>query len=214
MLVQQILPLIAGAISRGRVKFVGAEDGEELVQDCVAIAAQQLDAAERKGQPFTPGTIAFYALKNLKSGRRSTGSSTTDVMAAGTQLSGRCAMRSLDEPVMQGDDHEDELDLHSLLASPGDDTAMAAGRRMDWDHALQSMDVRQAGILRASAMGMSVNETAAQYEVSAPRIIQIRQRAGQRIEEAWGSNGLEDQTPEWRRGLRAVHERRACRAAR
>lgn len=214
LLVRRILPLIAGAIHRGRVKFVGAEDGQELVQDCVAMAAAQLDAAEAKGQPYTPGTIAFYALRNIKAGRRSTGSSKTDVMAAGTQLAGRAAVRSMDEPLTLGDDHEDEMDLHSILASPGDDTAVAAGRRMDWDAALDCLDDRQAGVVRATAMGMSVKETAATYRVSAPRVIQIRHKAGQRIEQAWGTTGLEDQTPEWRRGMRAVHERRACRAGR
>jgi len=215
MLVQQILPLIAGAIHRGRVKFVGAEDGEELTQDCLALAAQQLDAAERKGQPYTPGTIAYYAIKNVKAGRRSTGSSTTDVMAPGTQLQGRAAIRSLDEPVTLADDgDQDDLDLHDLLASPGDDTAVAAARRLDWTGALQYMDARQEGVLRATAMGLSVNETAASYQVSAPRVIQIRHKAGARIREAWGTNGLEDQTPEWRSGMRAVHERRACRLER
>ncbi len=213
MLVQQILPLIAGAINRGRIKFAGVEDSEELTQDCLALAAQHLEAAEAKGQPYTPGTIAYYALQNVKAGRRSTGSSTTDVMAAGTQLSGRCVVRSMDEPIML-EDEQDEMDLHALLASPDEDTAVAASRRMDWDAALVCLDNRQTGVVCATAIGLSVNETAAQYEVSAPRVIQIRNKAGERIHEAWGTTGLDDQTPGWRRGMRVLTERRACRAVR
>ncbi len=200
MLVTQIMPLILGAIHRGTVKAVGCEDPEELAQDCVAIAAKQLDAAEAKGQPFTPGTIAYFAIRNLKQGRRSTGSSTVDALAPGTQLLGRATMRSMDEPVMLGDDPDDDVTLHDVLAAKGEDTACAAARRMDWDEV--GLDPRERGILHGTVVGMQVRELAERYHVTPARIVQLRQGTGDRIQQAWGDTGLDDRTPAWKRMVR------------
>ena len=51
---------------------VGANAAEELYQDGIAIAAQMLDSAERRGKKVTAGNIAWYAGKQLATGRRST----------------------------------------------------------------------------------------------------------------------------------------------
>lgn len=195
MLVTQIVPLIVGAIHRGAVRAVGCEDPQELVQDCTALAAQQLDAAERNGKTFTPGTIAFYAINNIKSGRRSTGSSTTDAMGVGTQMQGRVTLSSMDEPL--GQDGDSEFDLHDLLAARGEDPSCAVGRKLDWD--LVELDDRQRGILRGTAAGMAVKEMAEQYHVTPARIVQLRQGTGDRIVDAWGDAGLTDRTPAWKR---------------
>lgn len=219
MLVREVAPLIYGAIGRGVVRAIGAEDREELAQDCLAMAATQLDSAERHGKPFTPGTIAYYAIKSAKSGRRSTGASRTDAMAPSTQLCGRTSIQSMDEPVTLGEEGvgcDDAPSLHDMLACAGEDTALAAGRHLDWERALSSMNARQSGIVLGTAMGLGVNEMADSYRVSAPRVIQIRHEAGTRIAQAWGSNGLADSlsTPDWKRGMRALTERREGRQTR
>ena len=65
------------------VKAVGAEDEEELVQEAIVVAAQMLDAVERHGKT---GSLAYYAILAMKSGRRGQCRSRADTMAQGTQL--------------------------------------------------------------------------------------------------------------------------------
>jgi len=55
LLINSVLPLLAGAIAKGAVKPVGSEDREELTADCGALAAAMLDAAERAGKPTARG---------------------------------------------------------------------------------------------------------------------------------------------------------------
>jgi len=83
---------------------VGSENAEELVQDATAFAAKLLHNAElagkkvvqsagrrgaRKVKTVSAGNISFYVIQHLKSGRRSTGSSISDVYGSATQLNGR-----------------------------------------------------------------------------------------------------------------------------
>ncbi|MCB1079306.1 MAG: hypothetical protein KDM64_15910, partial [Verrucomicrobiae bacterium] len=63
MLVEQIAPRIRAA-SRC-LPQVGADDPEELYQDGLAIAAQMLDSAERKGKEVSASNIAWYATRHL-----------------------------------------------------------------------------------------------------------------------------------------------------
>ena len=63
LLINQIAPRLR-ATSRC-LPQVGADDAEELYQDGLAIAAQMLDSAERKGKEVTAGNIAWYASKHL-----------------------------------------------------------------------------------------------------------------------------------------------------
>lgn len=219
ILVNKIAPLIYGAIRKGRVKATGCEDRDELAQDCLAMAAQQLDAAEAKGQPYTPGTIAFYALQNMKTGRRSTCASRTDVLAPATQLEGRASVRSMDEPITVADDGTDGCDapsLHDVLSSEGEDPAHTAGRRIDWDHALRQLDSRQQDVLQATAVGVSVSEVAQKYRVSPPRVVQLKREAAATIKKTWGGTGIAEaaQSPAWKCGMRAIAERHAGRARR
>ena len=84
MLVEEIVPRLRASLSHAIPK-VGAEDHDELVQDATAIAARILVSAEARGKKsVTPGNVAFYALRSVQAGRRSTGSSETDVLSPGT----------------------------------------------------------------------------------------------------------------------------------
>lgn len=77
-----------------------------------------LHAAERAGKRVTAGNIAFYALKSVKSGRRSTGTSKLDVMAVRTQMQGRARLASLAEPAgAEHDSLEEEFTFHAAGAS-------------------------------------------------------------------------------------------------
>jgi hypothetical protein len=69
--------------------MIGAEDASELIQDTIAHAAAMLHRAEAAGKKVAASTVAYFAVKLTRSGRRSTHTSTTDVMAPRTRLSGR-----------------------------------------------------------------------------------------------------------------------------
>jgi hypothetical protein len=84
VLVEQIAPRLRSAIPHC-VKTVGAEDGEELVQDGIAMAAKMLDTLERKGKQVTPGNVAYYCILHLKSGRRSHSAGRSDVMGSASR---------------------------------------------------------------------------------------------------------------------------------
>src|SRR5215213_7823273 len=82
LLTGQIAPRLRSAIPRS-VHTVGAEDHEELIQDGIAMAARMLHNSEAAGKLAPAASVAYYTLQHLKSGRRSTGSSRADVLAAG-----------------------------------------------------------------------------------------------------------------------------------
>lgn len=215
MLLQQIVPLIAGAIGRGAVMPVGSEDTEELKAEGYALAAALLDSAEARGKTITASNIAYYALQLLKSGRRSGYAGRTDVMSAGAQLDGHASIVSMDE-AMGEDDEGDEHNLHDVLADWSHDGSHEAARRMDWNLALQTMDDRMRDVLQGTAEGIGTRELAVRYEVSAPRICQVREAAGNRIRSAWGGDPIADATRDagWAKHVRAHMQRRACRAGR
>jgi hypothetical protein len=60
--------------------MIGAEDASELIQDTIATAAGLLHRAEAAGKKVAASTVAYFAVKLTRSGRRSRGSSGTDVM--------------------------------------------------------------------------------------------------------------------------------------
>jgi hypothetical protein len=130
----EVVPRLRASIPRN-VHCVGSEDAEELIQDSIAIAAKMLHSAEAAGKQLTPGNLAHYALKHVKSGRRSTGSSVVDVMAPGTQLNGHAWLNSLDEPLADQTSGEG-FTFNDVLASDQEDPATIAGRNLDWQSLL------------------------------------------------------------------------------
>src|ERR1017187_4013779 len=146
LLVNEILPRLRSAVPLV-AHCVGAEDAQELVQDTTAMAARILHNAERRGKKITPGNAAYYAIQHCKSGRRSTGSSVVDVMAAGTQLNGSAGLNSLDEPaaVDWGTGGEIYI-LHDVLGSVQEGPPTIAGRNRDWQTLLPGLSAREKAI--------------------------------------------------------------------
>jgi hypothetical protein len=87
LLQTQLVPRLRSAIPIV-VHCVGAGDAQELIQDATAMAAKLMHNVEAAGKKVTPGNIAFYTLQHIKSGRRPTRSSMSDVHGSGTQLAG------------------------------------------------------------------------------------------------------------------------------
>ena len=119
ILQEEIVPRLRSAIPNN-VNKIGSEDAQELIQDSICMAAKLLTNAENQNKSVTPGNIAYYTILHMKSGRRSYGSSTVDVLGTGTQLNGKSTTTSFDEVVdvnelgeeftvndVFSDDHED-----------------------------------------------------------------------------------------------------------
>src|SRR6266568_6785322 len=71
LLVNEVAPRIRSSLVG--VNCIGSDDREELEQDAVAIAAGLLESLEARGKRVTPGNVSYYALKQIRQGRRSTG---------------------------------------------------------------------------------------------------------------------------------------------
>jgi hypothetical protein len=93
ILQEEVVPRLKASIPRN-VNQVGAEDPEELIQDAIVMAAKLMHTVECQGKTVTAGNIAYYTILHMKSGRRSYGTSTTDVCGISTQLNG--STRNLD----------------------------------------------------------------------------------------------------------------------
>lgn len=214
MLMNQVMPLITAAIARGAVRGIGCEDTEELTAEGRALAAKALDSAERRGKSVPPQSVAYYALENLKQGRRSGYAGKADVMSAAATVCGRVNIRSLDEPMaVDGDDPEQDMTLHDVLAAEEEDVDVAAARHLDWDKVMTRLDARNKTMVKAMAAGYGTDAIAEKIHVSPPRVCQLKEALGRYVVDSWGTDGIADaSTPsKWRAGLRAVEQKRAAR---
>ena len=211
MLINQISPLITGAIHKGAVKTVGCEDHEELVQDCLASAAKMLSSAEDRGKKVTPGNITYYVLQSAKSGRRSTSASRTDALSPACQLDGRSKVSSMDAPV-ESSDYECGT-LHEVFEDRGEDPSLTAARRIDWIRVLPLLDDRSRSILCETSEGVPVKVIAERHKVSSPRVVQIKREIASIIYEHFGFDILAVITGDtaWKKNIRTVREKEASR---
>ena len=211
ILQEEIVPRLKASIPRN-VNCVGSEDAEELIQDSIAMAAKLMHSVELHGKTVTPGNIAYYALQLVKSGRRSTGSSVVDVMAAGTQLNGSARLSSLDEPVDEETGGEG-FTFNDVLASDQEDPATVAGRNLDWQTLLTRLTKREKAVVKYLLEGRTVSDVAWAFKVSRSTMQQCKERLVKLIQEFMGVDILIDvlRLPGWKDNLNASRERLACR---
>lgn len=212
---EEIAPRLRNIIPHA-ITPVGAEDAEELVQDSLAIAAQMLDSLERRGKRVTPGNVCHYVSLLMKSGRRSHGSSGTDILAASTQLAKRASVRSLAEPAATEPETSDEIPLGELLAHDGDDPAQCAARELDWRDFLARQDPRHQSIVENLATGHTCKRTASSYGRGSSWAHQAKLALATHLKEFFGEDAIADalRAPAWRANVIAEHERATCRAER
>ena len=210
MLVDEILPRIQSAVPRC-VKKIGTEDDEELIADVTAMAAEGLESCEARGVPLYPSSIAYFAVQRAKTGRRSYGATRTDAMCPAAALDGVAAVVSMDETLPCGED-DGELNLHDMLAAPGEDPAVQAGRHIDWEELLETLTDRELAIVEATASGGKLDRLAAKYGVSPARITQLKHEIGRQVKTRWGAHAIADVTraPLWMGSIHAVWQRAAC----
>jgi len=71
LLCSEFLPRIHAAIPAS-TRMIGAEAHSELIQDTIATAAAMLHRAEAAKKSVTASTVAYFAVKLTRAGRRGT----------------------------------------------------------------------------------------------------------------------------------------------
>ena len=87
IVLQEVAPRLRAGIGSS-ITRAGGEDDLELLQDGLVIALGLLQSAERRGKQVTVGNIAYYTLKHLNAGRRSTGVRKNDALHPASKLNG------------------------------------------------------------------------------------------------------------------------------
>jgi hypothetical protein len=214
LLLQEVAPRLRAAIPK-TVPLVGTDDPEELLQDGLAIAIQIHRGTKKAGKKVTGSSLAHYALLHLRSGRRSTGTRTHDVLHPAARLNGHVRLQSMDEPVGEGEDGH-ELTLHDCLAANVEDPASAAARHLDWASVIQSLDRTAKAILIALVEGRELTLLVRPLKRCRTSLHYDKVKLGRLIQERLGQDILVQAQirPDWTHTVEAVRERLACRAER
>ena len=215
LLLGEVAPRLRAAIPK-TVPMVGPDDPNELLQDGLAIAIVLIESAKRNGKKVSAGNIAHYTVLALRSGRRSTGFKKNDVLHPAAQLNGHARIRSMDEPLSDGEPGEEPLTLHDCLAANGDDPATAAARRLDWEPVIESLDRTAKAILMALIEGRELTLLVRRLKRSRTTLHYDKLKLGRLVQTCLGQDVLvEAQTrPGWTNTIDAIRERLACRAER
>ncbi len=176
-MLQEVAPRLRAGI--GSSVRAGGEDDLELLQDGLVIALGLLRSVQAKGKKVTVGNIAYYTLKHLNAGRRSTGVRKNDALHPASKLN-CCRVYSLDEPVSGSDEDGKAGALADVLASTADDPAVEAGRRLDWQALWQKLDEVTKAILRALADGTELTQLVATLKLSRSTLQDRKERPATR----------------------------------
>jgi hypothetical protein len=215
ILQEEVVPRLRSSIP-STVNQIGSEDLEELVQDATCIAANMMHRVEQQKKRVTPGNIAYYTVLHMKSGRRSSGASTSDVMGTGTLLNGRSRFFSLDEPVHEQTDWDEEFTVNDVLSLDDEDPGQKAARKMDWEFFLISLTGREQLVVEYLLAGRNLTELARKLGLDRSTIQLFKNRLADKILDYMGRDILVEirKVPGWKNSLIANRERLACRVER
>jgi hypothetical protein len=189
LLLQEVAPRLRAAIPQ-TIPIVVPDDPEELLQDGLAMAIQIHRGTVKSRKKVSPGNLAHYALLHLRSGRRSTGIKKNDVLHPAAQLNGHAKVRSMDEPVSDGEDGDEPLTLHDCLAASADDPVTAAARRLDWTSVIQSLDRTAKAILIALIEGRELTLLVSRLKRSRTALQYDKAKLGRLIQDHLGPDIL------------------------
>lgn len=208
-LLQEVAPRLRAGINASLPRSSG-EDDTELLQDGLTIALHLIHSAEARNKEVSVGNVAYYTLKHLRAGRRSTGYRKNDPLHPAAQLNG-CRVYSLHEPVPT--ETGEDLTLSEVLDSRAEDPSVAAGRRLDWEHLLHKLDDVTKAILRALADGTELTRLVASLKLSRSSLQARKTKLAALIRECLGEDILRQvqEHPSWHHNLEACRERMACR---
>jgi len=212
LLLYQVQPRLRNSIPL-TVPLIGADDVEELVQDGSVLALRILDSAKRSGRKVTGGNIAFFTLKMLRAGRRSTGERRNDPLNPKSQLNGSCRVQSLDEPLGAEEGSDEPLTLGETLAARTEDPGIAATRRLDWATLVAALDNTATEILCCLIAGVELTTLVSKLKRSRSAIQGDKDRLAQLVREHLGEDILArvQETPQWKDHIAANREKLACR---
>ena len=215
LLLREVAPRLHSAIPNA-VSHVGSEDTPELLQDGLAMAAKMLSSANHKGKKVTAGNVAYYTLQHLKSGRRTVGFSSVDVLGSATQLNGRSVVSSIDEDVPLPGEVEGDIPVAELMSRDVEDPATQAARKLDWQAFVASQDRKDRQLIECLAEGCTTRESRRQLKLSAGTVRNRLNGLRQSLVAFFGDTLLPEvcRQPQWFHDLRAVKEQFACRSDR
>jgi DNA-directed RNA polymerase specialized sigma subunit len=149
----------------------------------------------------------------MKSGRRSCGSSNSDVLGTGTQLNGRSTTTSFDEPVHEESELGEEFTVNDMLSIDHEDPAEKAARRLDWDEFLSSLTEREQLLVECMLAGKNRVQAARSIGVSTWTITHDKMDLARKILEFMGADILVmiAKIPGWKNNLNAERELLACK---
>lgn len=210
VLMDQIAPRLRAAVHH--VRPMGSEDAEELLQDAMVAAAQMLDSLEARGKEVSPGNVAYYVVKNMKSGRRSQSANRTDALSPGAMLDGKSCALSLEEAVGLCAETGETIALGDLLAGAHEDPASAAARNIDWAEFLNEHDDRYTAMVRCAVSGQPMNKLKRKFRVSDSTLSTFKRNLAADIRETMGADVMEVvcRRPCWQAGIDAEWERQRC----
>jgi hypothetical protein len=211
LLLHDVVPRLRSAI-RIAVAHVGSEDDTELLQDGTVMAAKILTNASRKGKRVTAGNVAYYTLQHLKSGRRTVGYSSVDVLASGTQLNGRSTVNSIHEEIPMCADTDETVPVSELMSRDEEDPCTKATRKLDWQQFYGTQDRNGRRLLHCIVEGQSPREIAGQLKLTRLAIRQQTNQLRTAVKSFFGESVLAEvcRSPQWFNDLRAVREHLAC----
>ena len=211
LLVNEVAPRIR--LSLVGVIGIGSEDREELEQDAVVMAAGLLQSIEVRGKQVTAGNVAYYAIKQIRQGRRSTGFFKSDAHHPAAQINRHSRLVSLEEPIRYEEGSEEPLVLGKVLASEAEDPSATGARNLDWQAFVAKLDELARAILQCLADERPLLELANSLGISRTTIQGHKNRLSEEVRTFMGSELLQSlrRAPQWRINLEAARERLACR---
>jgi hypothetical protein len=218
MLVNQVVPRLRNAARS--IPKVGCEDDEEIIQDCTLQAARMMDSAEKAGQKFTAGNMAYYSAKAARSGRRSYYTGRSDVMSPGCQIDRKARLEWLDAEVEF--ETGDSGTMHDVIAPCGyqgeeTDPAEEAARNLDWESFLAAHPPRHRIAILVLVEGGTMREAGKRCGLKDSAALMLKRRIADDIIEFFGEDVirrlLDGIKPDWESDLRQARERHLCHVA-
>jgi hypothetical protein len=217
LLQDQVAPRLGASIPRN-VKCVGAEDEQELVQDAICMSALMLERLEQRGKLNNGAgacNVAYYTIVKMRSGRRSGGSSSVDVMGICTQYQGHSELHSLQEVVAETE-CGDVLEMHDTMTTASDDPSTITARHMDWQMVLAGLSKLELRMVQALADGLTLRQVGRACKVSLVRVQELQRHLAAKVIEVMGLDVLADvlRRPQWKINLLTMTEQLACKGDR
>jgi hypothetical protein len=180
----EILPHVE-RIAKYAFRHMDPESREDAVAEALALAWQNHLHCSLAGKSPGAPSIAYYAVKNVRSGRRLAGTSSTDVHSDKTQMMGRAAVCHTGSEVRDiGDGPTTPLIDHRTWMRPFHRTRVET----DYPDFLDQEEVtgQEETVFAMLAEGRMGKEIADELQVSQPRVSQIKRSLSRKLMQFFG----------------------------